>query len=66
MNNVCSGEHVMGNPGDILGDEVRYQRKREERQQAQERFERQWEQLLIAYDGDAKKAAGEMIARLAA
>jgi hypothetical protein len=66
MNNVYSGGHVMGNPGDILGDEVRYQRKREERQQARERFERQWEQLLLAYDGDAKKAAGEMIARLAA
>jgi hypothetical protein len=66
MDRVYWGEDVMGRPGDRLGDEVRYQRQREKRQQAEERFERQWEQLLIAYDGDAKKAAGEMIARLAA
>ena len=66
MDQVYSGEHVMGNPGDRLGDELRYQRKREERQQAEERYRRQWEDLLIAHNGDARRAAGEMIARLAA
>jgi hypothetical protein len=66
MDRVYWGEDVMGNPGDRLGDEERYQREREERQQAEERFRPQWEDLLIAHNGDARRAAGEMIARLAA
>ena len=66
MDRVYYGEDVLGNPGDRLGDEDRYQREREERQKADERFQRQWEELLIAHNGDTRRAFGEMIARMAA
>jgi hypothetical protein len=66
MDRVYEGEDVLGNPGDRLGDEDRYRREREERQKAEERFKRQWEELLLAHNGDSKRAAGEMIARVVA
>lgn len=68
MDRVYYGEAVMGNLGDVLGDEARYQREREEA--AKRKAEREteydaWMEELRAEHGDDKiKISTAIIARL--